>query len=317
MTSPATLGLDLGGSKLLAAVVRRDGTLVDRERLPTGRATSPEQAIRLAVQAAAALRSRGADFAAAGLGFPGLVDHAAGTVRSSVMLDGWKDVPLAGRLALALEVPCAVDNDANMAALAELDRRDGERDAPGTVLFVFVGTGIGGAIAIDGRLHRGAGGFAGEIGNTTLDHAGESCWCGRKGCLNTLASGSAIQAQLPPGITLAEGWRTHHPGVVLAVERAAHWLGIGLGNAINLLNPGLVVIGGGVAELGTRYLEAVATTARREAFSESAASCRFEPARAGYDAGAIGSALMARTLVKPEPRRRPGGRVAPGTEARA
>lgn len=290
----ATLGLDLGGSKLLAAVVRRDGTLADREQLPTGRATSPERAIRLAVQAAAALRSRGTDFEAAGLGFPGLVDRASGLARSSVMLDGWKDVPLADQLSRALEVPCVVDNDANMAALAEIDRRRGESDLPGATLFVFVGTGIGGAIAIDGRLHRGAGGFAGEIGNTSIDHAGESCWCGRRGCLNTLASGSAIGALLPAGVTLAEGWRTGHPAVVRAVERAAHWLGVGIGNAINLLNPGLVVIGGGVAELGDRYLEAVCFTALREAFPEPAAQCRFEFARAGYEAGAIGSALMAR-----------------------
>ena len=317
MTAPATLGLDLGGSKLLAVVVRSDGTLVDRERLSTGRATSPERAIGLAVQAASALRSRGAGFSAAGLGFPGLVDHTRGLVRSSVMLDGWKDVPLADHLARALGVPCAVDNDAHTAALAELDLRGAERDARGTVLFVFVGTGIGGALAIDGRLHRGAGGFAGEIGNTSIDHAGATCWCGRRGCLNTLASGSAISAQLPAGITLAEGWRTGHPGVIPAVERAAHSLGVGIGNAINLLNPGLVVLGGGIAELGARYLQAVASAAAREAFSESAASCRFELARAGYEAGALGAALMARDLPGSAPRPLPKGRVrdVPGRQA--
>jgi len=300
MTERATLGLDLGGSKLLAAVVRSDGTLIDRELLPTGRAIAPERAIRMVMDAAAALRARGSDFAAAGLGFPGLVDHSVGLVRSSVMLDNWRDVPLADRLSSALAVPCTIDNDVNMAALAELARRKGEGGRPATTIFVFVGTGIGGAIAIDGELYRGPGGFAGEIGNTTIDHAGESCWCGRRGCLNTLASGSAIAAQLPAGSSLEERWRNGDPAAIRAVERGAHWLGVGLGNAINLLNPTLVIIGGGVAELGSRYLEAVERTAMREAFIEAASGCRFELARAGYEAGAIGAGLMARELLRSE-----------------
>lgn len=298
MTDRATLGLDLGGSKLLAAVVGKDGDVLDREIVPTGRATDPERAIRLVREAAAALRARGAAFAAAGLGFPGLVNHSAGLVRSSIMLDAWKDVPLADRMAQALQVPCVIDNDVNMAALAELARRKDESRHPATTLFVFVGTGIGGAIAIDGRLYRGPGGLAGEIGNTTIDHAGEPCWCGRRGCLNTLASGSAIAAALNGGGPLAEGWKNGDPAALHAVERSAHWLGVGLGNAINLLNPTLVVLGGGVAELGPRYLEAVEKAALQEAFFEAASACRFELARAGYEAGAIGAGLTAWQLLR-------------------
>ncbi|HET8946026.1 MAG TPA: ROK family protein [Candidatus Polarisedimenticolia bacterium] len=300
MRPGATLGLDLGGSKLLAVVVGGDGTVLDRERLPTGRTTGPGEAIALARQAAGALRARGADFAAAGLGFPGLVDHSAGLVRSSVMLDDWKDVRFADRLSEALAVPCLVDNDVNMAAFAEIARRRTDGDPPATTIFVFVGTGIGGAIAIDGALYRGPGGLAGEIGNTTVDHAGEVCWCGRRGCLNTLASGSAIAAALGNGGTaLAERFLNGDPVTVRVVERAAHWLGVGLGNAINLLNPALVVLGGGVAELGPRYLATVRQAALRESFAEAAGACRFELARAGYEAGALGAGLMARPLAAP------------------
>ena len=296
MTARATLGLDLGGSKLLAAVVAGDGTVLDRERLPTGRATGPAQAIALVRRAVSALRDRGADFAAAGLGFPGLVDHSRGLVRSSVMLDDWKEFPLAERLAETLEMPCLVDNDVNMAAYAEIARRKEDRDGLATTLFVFVGTGIGGAIAIDGSLYRGPGGLAGEIGNTTIDHAGDTCWCGRRGCLNTLASGSAIAAALGGGSSLAERFNSGDPEAVRAVERGAHWLGVGLGNAINLLNPTLVILGGGVAELGPRWLAAVRKAAQEEAFVEAAGACRFELALAGYEAGAIGAGLMARSL---------------------
>jgi glucokinase len=163
-----------------------------------------------------------------------------------------------------------------------------------------VGTGIGGAIAIDGELYRGPGGLAGEIGNTTIDHAGETCWCGRRGCLNTLASGSAIAAQLTDGNSLAECWRKGDPAAIRAVERSAHWLGVGLANAINLLNPTLIIIGGGVAELGSCYLDSVEKAARREAFFEAASHCRFELARAGYEAGAIGAGIMARELLRSE-----------------
>jgi glucokinase len=274
------LGLDLGGSKLLACVVDGDGTVLGRAIRPTGRATGPEEARRLVMAAAAELRETTGPFDAAGLGFPGEVDFRAGVARASIMLDGWRDVPLADQLARALDVRCVVDNDVNAAAVAELKCREAE--PPGSMLFVAVGTGIGGAIVIDNRLWRGHTGIAGEIGNMTIDREGLVCWCGRRGCLNTLASGAAMEQRRGGAESLPEQ----------ALHEAASALGIGLANALNLLNPALVVLGGGVARLGPRWLEAVAATARSEAFP-AAGQCRIELARAGYDAGAIGAALLA------------------------
>jgi glucokinase len=294
------LGLDLGGSKLLACVVDGDGTVLGRAIRPTGRATGPEEARRLVVAAAAELRETAGPFDAAGLGFPGEVDFPTGVARASIMLDGWWDVPLADQLAQALGVRCVVDNDVNAAAVAELKCREAE--PPGSMLFVAVGTGIGGAIVIDNRLWRGHSGIAGEIGNMTIDRNGPLCWCGRRGCLNTVASGTAMDQREGGAESLPEQ----------ALHEAATALGIGLANALNLLNPALVVLGGGVARLGPRWLEAVASSARSESFP-AAGRCRIEPARAGYEAGAIGAALLAIEATTTAAPAAPGAAAATGT----
>jgi glucokinase len=289
------IGFDLGGSKLLACLTEEDGTIVRRAVRPTGRATGPEEACRLMLDAAEELRNACGTFRAAGVGFPGQVDFPGGVARASVMLDGWREVPLADQLADALGVPCVVDNDVNAAAVAELKQREDE--PPESMLFVAVGTGIGGAITLGNRLWRGHTGVAGEIGNVTIDRHGPICWCGRKGCLNTSASGAAIEDQLEPGVPLSQQVQRGHPLLDRAIDQAAVALGIGIANALNLLNPALVVLGGGVAELGQAWLDKVAATARAEAFPE-AGQCRFELARAGYEAGSVGAALLAMEQVK-------------------
>jgi glucokinase len=273
------IGIDLGGSKLLACLTDEDGSVLGSALRVTGRGTGPVEACRLISDAAKELRDQWGAFQVAGIGFPGQVDFPAGIARASVMLDGWREVPLAERVAQALEVPCVVDNDVNAAAVAELKQREDEN--VDSMLFVAVGTGIGGAIVLNNRLWRGHTGVAGEIGNVTIDRHGPVCWCGRRGCLNTCASGAAIQGKL----------ESHPSGIDQAVYEAAESLGIGIANALNLLNPGLVVLGGGVARFGERWLEQVAETARAEAFPE-AGQCRFELARAGYEAGAVGAALL-------------------------
>ena len=183
------LGLDLGGSKLLARGVDRRGRVCFRMRCATGRGLGPDAALGAIEGVVAQARAEVGRVEAIGLGFPGLVDHGRGVARSSVMLDGWRDEPLAARLEARFGVPCAVDNDVNAAALCELELRGGvARD----MLFVAVGTGIGGALVLGGRLRRGAGGFAGEIGHVSIDPAGRACDCGRRGCVNRYASGREI-----------------------------------------------------------------------------------------------------------------------------
>jgi glucokinase len=211
------------------------------------------------------------------------------------MLDGWHEVALADELGAATGLPCAVDNDVNAAAVCEAAARGlgGE-----SMLFIAIGTGIGGAITLGREVWRGASGVAGEIGNIVVDRGGPRCWCGRRGCLNALASGSAIEraAGIPPG-SLAARWAAGDVDVANAVDDAARALATAIGNAINLLNPSLVVLGGGVAQLGPRWLATVRRHLVGQAFVEAASVCRVELAQSGYEAGARGAAIIARAVA--------------------
>ncbi len=292
------LGIDLGGTKLLARAGGDEATAFEM-RAATGRAMGPDAALDAIERVVAEARARGA-IEAVGVGFPGLVDHARGVARSSVMLDGWRDVPLAALLEERLGIPCAVDNDVNAAALHELELRR----AP-DMLFVAVGTGIGGALVLDGRLHRGRG-FAGEIGHVVIERGGRPCDCGRRGCVNRYASGTAIEAEagLEAGGLRA---RADHVASVLAptLAASADALGVAIGSALNLLDVPLVVLGGGVAQLGPAYVDAVAASARRECFSEIGQGCAFEAAAGGYDGAALGAVALAAQRLEGHPLSRP------------
>jgi len=293
---PAVIGLDIGGTKWLARVERETGRPAVTQRRPSGRDTTPEAVLDTVAALVEECRASHHDVAAIGIGFPGLTDGLAGVVRSSVILDGWRDVPLAGMVRARTGVPCVIDNDVKTAARAEIGLRP--RGSYRTMLFVSVGTGIGGAIVIDGRVVPGAAGLAGEIGHISIDAAGPLCRCGRRGCVGPQAGGAAIAARL--GLTadeLAAAVRRGDPHAIAALVDGAGMIGRALGTALNILNPDLVVVGGGVAEVGAVFLSALETTARREAFAEIGAACRFEPALAGYEAGAIGAAHLAREAL--------------------
>lgn len=288
------LGLDLGGTKLLARglCTASDATL--RALRPTGRAFGPDAMIAAASELAGEARDALGGLDAIGIGFPGLVDHQRGIARTTPMLDGWRDVALAARVTAATGVPCIVDNDVNAAAAYEHRLREA-RD----FLYVAVGTGIGGAIVAGGELWRGAAGFAGEIGHLAIDRAGPECVCGRRGCVHLYASGAAIERalELPPG-GLAGALAADHPIARRAVHDAAVALGVAIGSALNLLDVPLVVLGGGLAELGSPWLAAVAVSAHRECFPEIAERCAIEPSRGGYDAGALGAAWLASSPLR-------------------
>lgn len=265
------LGLDLGGTKLRAARVSNSGVVEASRDWPTGRRTTPEALWGL-------LREAGAwagPVDAAGLGFPGLVDAAAGVARSSVMLDGWSDVPLSTRAAAVLGVPVRLANDVDAAALAELRVRRDAGEVVDDLVFVALGTGIGGALVLGGRLYTGAGGMAGEIGHVSVAPLdGPPCRCGRRGCLGALAPGRVFV------------------GPEAEIARAVEALGAGLASVLNVLNPDRLVLGGGVSERSEDLVGRIAAAVRVQAMPEIAATCRIERARAGALAGAWGAALM-------------------------
>jgi glucokinase len=189
---PLLVGVDIGGSKIAVLVVDRDARVLARNVAPTA-AGAPERAVdEIAAVVGSALADAGAttdDIAALGVGVPGRVDPLTGTVTLAVNL-GWSDLPLGARLEAGFGRPCVVENDVRAAALGLHRRRVvGPID---DLAYLAVGTGVSAGVVLDGRLHRGARGLAGEIGHVIVDPGGALCACGQHGCLETLVSGSAI-----------------------------------------------------------------------------------------------------------------------------
>lgn len=247
---------------------------------------------------------------AAGIGFGGPVDTRAGHVLVSFLSSGWEGVPLGQVLAERVGMTTWLANDADAAGLAEA--KFGAGCGAASVLYVNVGTGIGGALLIDGRLHVGANSSAGEIGHMVVSPDAPRCECGKRGCLQALSSGRAIArraremieggdapgalSSLPPdsltGRRVGEAALQGDAPALEVVRDAARWLGIALANATHLIDPERIIVGGGVTDLGDLFLDPVRETCRMQLFGPP----KYTPivrAELGYDAGVIGAAAVA------------------------
>jgi glucokinase len=287
-----SLGIDIGGTKLLATVLEADGTTSFSRKYPTGRVYSPSDCVKTIRQAVNDAVTQTGDVVGIGIGFPGLVDPRSGTVRSSVILNGWDNIPLTSLVTAATGLPCGIDNDVNQAARAELPVRDAD-----SFFFVAVGTGIGGAVVLDGKVWPGVSGLAGEFGHICIDREGDDCICGRRGCVGPYSGGEGIEKRLgiQPG-TLAEFMQSNPDAANNALKEAGSTLGSAIASVMNVMNVGLIVLGGGLAMLEP-YRSAVETAARSEAFDEIEADCKFEVSSAGYEAGANGAALQGQEVA--------------------
>jgi glucokinase len=297
------IGLDIGGSKILGAAVADDLRILGTLKVSTVREEGPAAVLQRALGVCRELKERHGPPRGVGAGFAGLVDRRQGRVLSSIILPGWDGIPLAAELSQGLDLPSVVDNDATAAGYGEWLARG---SLPGlNMVLLTVGTGIGGAIIIDGKLYRGATGLSAEFGNTTIQWQGRRCWCGNQGCLNTLASGSAIARRAgelgvegcpsPAGVErVAEAARDGDSAAAAAIEEGARAMGAGIANIINIFNPDLVVLTGGVVGMGEPYLQTVREEAGRRAFSESADHARIESSALGPHVGAVGAAGMIR-----------------------
>jgi glucokinase len=301
------IGVDAGGTKLLAGALAGDAEVHHRVyRLWGG--GDRDQVIATMVEAVAAVKSAAGGAGAVGFGIPSLVEFARGTSISSVHLP-LDDVPFRALMRERLGVPVYVDNDVNLAALAEL--RVGAARGARFVVMLTLGTGIGGAIVIDGRLYRGADGAAGELGHVTVDADGPPCACGNRGCLEAVVSGSALGragarfAAANPGSAVARATPVtgeHVSELALAgdpdartvVESMGELLGAGLVGIVNTFNPEVVVIGGGASRLGELLLEPARRVVAARALRPSRDTVRIVPAALGPEAGLIGAALFAR-----------------------
>jgi glucokinase len=295
------LGLDIGATKTMAVVASRSGVIRARVKIESLREQGCESLFARIQRLCQELVAQWPAVRVVGAGFAGLVDHRRGRVLSSIMLPGWDGFPLAERLARALARPVTIDNDASATGLGEL--RGLGSPAGLNMIVLTVGTGIGGAIILDGKLYRGATGTAGEFGNMTIDQNGPRCWCGNRGCLNMLASasavcsvGAALGARLGHPLTaerIGAAARDGDPDAWLVVERCAVALGVGIANIVNIFNPDRIALFGGLTGLGERYLERVRQEARARAFREPMAHVRIEPSCLNDVTGAYGAACLA------------------------
>jgi len=312
------LGIDLGGTKVVAGVVDAAHRILGRAKRPTP-AQEGARAILDAVQAAAdaAIEEAGvqrSDLAGVGVGSPGPLDAEAGVILFSPNLNV-RDFALGPDLSKALGRPVLVRNDVRVAGYGEfcLGAGRGYQD----ILAAFVGTGIGGCVIQQGQIVTGVSGNAGEIGHVMIKAGGPSCGCGGRGCLEALASRTAITRRVQKAVRkgvptilgrqlssqtsrlkskdLAAAVRSADSVAVKEVGRAARFLGLALGGLINLLGPEIVILGGGVTEaLGNPWVEQVAAAARNQAMADPKGKVKIERAALGDDAGLLGAALMAR-----------------------
>ena len=273
--------VDLGGTNVKCALAGADGEIVAEKKTPTGSHDGPEGVLERVAAAVRELAEQAdAEPAALGMGVPGLIDLERGVTKFVPNLPTqWRDVPVRDLLSPKLGCDVYLLNDVRTATLGELTFGHGRGRSGLTMIFLALGTGVGGGVVVDGKLRLGASGSAGELGHQTILPDGAPCGCGNRGCLETLASGPAIAGEgvrllrsgLAPKLhdivggdpgkvdpkTMQRAIEAGDERVREAVVRAAEYLGIGVANMVVALEPEIIVIGGGVAKFGDVLFDAV------------------------------------------------------------
>lgn len=313
MSTPETVGVDLGGTKVLVGVVGEDRKVLYEDQERSAGQGQDELLETLEREVREALEAR-PNVAAVGLGIPCTIDRERGVAITAVNLP-IRDVPIRDRMRERLGIPVFIDNDANVAALAE--HRFGAAKGTSDAVMLTIGTGIGGGVIIDGELYRGSTGAASEPGHMVIDFDGPPCQgnCPNRGCLETFASGTALAregraaAEREPSSALGKALAEHgeivgktvtdaanegDPTAAAVVEEAGRRLGAGLSSLANIFEPEVIVLGGGVAKaVGARMLD----PAREELRSRALPPMNEVPvelAELGLEAGMVGAAEMAR-----------------------
>jgi glucokinase len=312
------VGVDLGGTNIVTGAISADGaTSHGVHSLPTRAALGADAVVSRIVEMVETTIARTiaetgatrAQFAGVGIGSPGPLDRKNGIVLLSPNLK-WTDFPLRDRVAGPLDMPATLDNDANCATLGEwwMGAARGGRNVVGITL----GTGVGGGIIIDGRLYHGSSDSAAELGHVTIETNGRLCGCGNYGCLEAYASGPAIAARARDALagdgdsalvsicggdlstlTAAQVYRAAESGDRLAgevVRDTARFLGTGVANFVNIFNPDIVVLAGGVAQAGDSLFVPLRAEVKRRAFKPAVEACRIVPGTLDGTAGVVGAA---------------------------
>jgi glucokinase len=309
--------VDLGGSKILSVIAQGDGRRLGEDRRSTSAEEGPEVVLeRIVGSLEDALAKAGlqrGDLAAVGICSPGPCDIDAGVISSAPNLPGWRDVPICRYLEERLGVPARLENDANAAALGE--HVYGAGRGCRHLIYMTVSTGIGGGLIIDGRLYRGATGVAGELGHMVIDPDGPLCGCGNRGCLEALASGTAIAARgeelVAQGGSALLAKLVQEQGKLTAaivgqaaeagdsasrdiIRRAGYYLGIGFASYVNIFNSEVIIIGGGLAKLGELLLGPARAEMEARAMSEALKAVQLKLAELGDYVGVMGMIALLR-----------------------
>ncbi len=313
------IGIDIGGTKIAGALVDENGAIIREARVATP-VKDPDALVGAVVGLVQDLRSE-VEVLGVGVAMAGFIDHQQANVIYGTNF-GWKNFPLKSEIESKLDIPVVIENDANAAGWAEY--RFGAGQGYQHMIMLTLGTGVGGAIIVDGKMLRGGFGVAGELGHMRVVPDGIACGCGQRGCIESYASGTAllrtanelVDSGDPAGKRLAElkaaagkltGSEVYQaltegdPGALQLLRDLAGWLGQAIASLSAILDPEVVVIGGGVSQAGEILLEPI-----REAFRNYAPAGGFRPelaivtAEFVNDAGVVGAADLARVSLGPK-----------------
>jgi len=300
MTMSVSAGFDLGGTQIKYGLVDDAGTVLFKGKTPTP-PTIRELMTLIGSQWEDLKKRAPGRIAAAGFGIPGIYNLKKKKILQSPNYADLDNFDLYPAIAEHLDVPFLVENDANVAAFGEW--KYGAGRGVSSLVFLTIGTGVGGGIVLGDKLWQGSCGYAAEIGHVVVNPSGELCKCGIRGCLETEASAPAIvrkyQALAGSGapVTTEDIYyraKEGEPAAREAFARAGYYLGIGLGMLINLLNPEKILLGGGVMTTGEFLLSPAVEEARKRSYPATFACCEIERASLGNDAGLIGAAAWGR-----------------------
>ncbi len=310
------VGVDLGGTKIATALVTEKGEVEAFQSQPTLAEEGQERVIdRIEQTVRAAMAGAGlstSDVAGIGIGAPGPCDYAAGVLTEPPNLPGWYNVPLKSIFENRLGIPTFVGNDANAAAQAE--HRFGTGRGVRNMIYVTVSTGIGGGLILDGRLYAGSDGAAGEVGHMTVLEGGPRCNCGDIGCWEAVASGTALAREaaecLAAGVETSISQLARDKGGKVTAElvhqaalqgdrvaqeliaNVAHYLGVGLVNLVHIFNPDLIVLGGGMMNMGEMLMGPACQVLEQRGLELPRRRVRLAISELGNRVGVLGAAAQ-------------------------
>jgi glucokinase len=320
------IGIDTGGTKISIVLARQSGKILEKQLLRTklhGAAQSSINEILQVIKTLIEKHGVGKQLAAIGVGMPGAIDTHKGIITRSPNLPGWAGIPIRKILRHAFHVPIFLDNDANVACLGE--KFFGAGKSFQNFIYITVSTGIGGGVVANGRLVRGIGGYAGEIGHIVVHPHGRDCNCGKQGCLEAYASGTAMakiaqekikrlsrsqrkKSRLARCLEEREG-KISAANIALAAragdslardifDEAGHDLGLGLSTVIHVLNPEAIILGGSVTKAYPLFRKAMTKALKENVWSVPLKNCKILPSKLGDQVADLGTIALVKENMR-------------------